>query len=176
MFFFSFTLNYTVNGFFFNDSTMHNVYESEGLFDFEYQLPIIFYSSCISMFLGALVQMLGLSNDTIIDFKKNKDEKDINIFESGEKLIKTLKIKFLLYFILSFILLLFFLFYISMFGAVYINTQLILIEDTLIGYGLSLLYPFVIYLLPGFFRIPALTAPLKNKKYLYNFSKLFTIL
>ena len=176
LFFFSFTLNYTVNGFFFNDSTMHNVYESEGLFDFEYQLPIIFYSSCISMFLGALVQMLGLSNDTIIDFKKNKDEKDINIFESGEKLIKTLKIKFLLYFILSFILLLFFLFYISMFGAVYINTQLILIEDTLMGYGLSLLYPFVIYLLPGFFRIPALAAPEKNKKYLYNFSKFFTIL
>ena len=63
-----------------------------------------------------------------------------------------------------------------MFDAVYKNTQYILIEDTLMGYGFSLLYPFVIYLLPGLFRIPALNAPMKNKKYLYNFSKLFTIL
>ena len=63
-----------------------------------------------------------------------------------------------------------------MFDAVYKNTQYILLEDTLMGYGFSLLYPFVLYLLPGFFRIPALNAPMKNKKYLYNFSKLFTIL
>ena len=73
-------------------------------------------------------------------------------------------------------LLLFFLYYISMFDAVYINTQYILLEDTLMGFGLSFFYPFVIYLFPGFFRIPALSAPQRNKKYLYNFSKLFTIL
>ena len=78
LFFFGFALNYTVNGFFFNDSTMHNVYESKGLFDFEYQLPIIFYSSIISMFIGSLVQMLGLSNDLIIDFNKNQEIEDIN--------------------------------------------------------------------------------------------------
>ena len=174
LFFFGFALNYTVNGFFFNDSTMHNVYESKGLFDFEYQLPIIFYSSIISMFIGSLVQMLGLSNDLIIDFNKNQELEDIN--ERGIKLIKKLKIKFVFYFILSFMLLLFFLYYISMFNAVYRNTQFILLEDTLMGFGASLIYPFVIYLFPGFFRIPALSAPQKNKKYLYNFSKLFTIL
>ena len=174
LFLFGFALNYTVNGFFFNDSTMHNVYESKGLFDVSYQLPIIFYSSLISMFLGALVQMLGLSNDVIIDFKKNREPKDVN--ERGKKLVNKLKIKFVLYFIFILILLLFFLYYISMFDAVYKNTQYILIEDTLMGYGFSLLYPFVIYLLPGLFRIPALNAPMKNKKYLYNFSKLFTIL
>ena len=153
---------------------MHNVYESKGLFDFQYQIPIIFYSSFISMFLGAIFQLLGLSNDTILDFKNNKETKGIN--EREEKLIKKLKIKFVLYFILSFIFLIFFLYYISMFDAVYINTQYILLEDTLIGFGLSFVYPFVIYLLPGFFRIPALASSQKNKKYLYNFSKLFTIL
>ena len=126
------------------------------------------------MFLGALVQMLGLSNDTILDFKKNKEVNDIN--EREKKLIKKVKIKFVFYFLLTFLLLIFFLYYISMFDAVYINTQYILLEDTLMGFGLSFFYPFIIYLLPGFFRIPALTAPLKNKKYLYNFSKLFTIL
>ena len=65
---------------------MHNVYESQGLFDISYQLPIIIYSSFISMFLGAFVQMLGLSNDAIIVFKQSEEIKNIN--ERAEKLIK----------------------------------------------------------------------------------------
>ena len=63
-----------------------------------------------------------------------------------------------------------------MFGAVYRNTQYLLLQDTAMGFGLSLFTPFVIYLLPGLFRIAALRAPQKNKSCLYGFSKLFTIL
>ena len=126
------------------------------------------------MFLGSLVQMLGLSNDAIIDFKQNEE---INIIKEREKkLIKKLKIKFVFYFILSYILLLFFWYYISMFDAVYKNTQFLLLEDTLFGFAISLVSPFVIYLIPGFFRIPSLADPQKNRRCLYNFSKLFTIL
>ena len=55
-----------------------------------------------------------------------------------------------------------------MFGAIYKNTQLFLLEDTLISFGLSLLYPFVIYLIPGFFRIPALSDPKKRGKIYTN--------
>ena len=174
IFVFGFALNYTVNGLFFNDDTMHNVYKSKGLFDISYQLPLIVYSSFISMFLGALVQMLGLSNDAIIDFKQSEDIKSVN--ERSEKLIKKLKIKIIFYFILVYLLLLFFWYYISMFCAVYRNTQYLLLEDTSMGFALSLISPFVIYLLPGLFRIPALSYPQKNYRWLYNFSKLFTIL
>ena len=63
-----------------------------------------------------------------------------------------------------------------MFDAVYRNTQFLLLEDTLFGFALSSIYPFVIYLIPGLFRIPALAAPQKNRKCLYLFSKVFTIL
>ena len=172
LFFFGFASNYTVNGMFFNDETMHNVYENKGLFDVSYQLPIIVYSSLISMALGALVQRLALSNDAIIDFKQSKETKEVNLM--GKKLIKKLKIKFILYFILGYLLLLFFWYYVSMFNAVYINTQNLLIKDTLMGFALSLITPFVIYLIPGLFRIPALASP--NRRCLYNFSKVFTIL
>ena len=172
LFLFGFALNYSVNGLFFNDATMHNIYENKGLFDVSYQLPLIIYSTFISMFLGALVQMLGLSNDSIIDFKQDEEIKDVN--ERGEKLIKKLKIKFVLYFILGYILLLFFWYYISMFNAVYRNTQYLLLEDTLMGFALSMVTPFVLYLLPGLFRIPALAS--SDRRYLYNFSKLFMIL
>ena len=157
---------------FFSDDTMHNVYENEGLFDISYQLPIIIYSSLISMFLGALIQMLGLTSDAIADFKQNEQVSNIN--ERGQKFIKTLKIKFIFYFISSYVLLIFFWYYISMFGAVYRHTQFLLLKDTLIGFALSLFTPFILYLLPGFFRIPALSAP--NRRCLYNFSKIFTIL
>ena len=144
---------------------MHNVYENKGLFDVSYQLPIIIYSSFISMFLGALVQMLGLSNDAIIDFKRSEEINNIN--ERGAILIKKIKIKFEFYFILSFLLLFSFWYYISMFGSVYRNTQFLLLNDTVMGFGLSLVIPFIIYLIPGMFRIPALNAPQKNKRCLF---------
>ena len=167
-----FSLNYAVNGLFFNDDTMHNVYKSKGLFDISYQLPIIIYSSIISMFLGSLMQMLGLTADAIADFKQ--DEEINNVNERGKKFIKTLEIKFILYFISSYILLVFFWYYISMFDAIYRHTQIILLKDTLMGFAFSMVTPFALYLLPGLFRIPALAAP--NRKWLFKFSKIFTML
>ena len=46
-----------------------------------------------------------------------------------------------------------------------------LLKETLISFGLSLLIPFVIYLLPGIFRIPSLSIENKKREYLYKFSK-----
>ena len=99
-----------------------------------------------------------------------------NVEKIGQKLIKKLKIKFVFYFILGYILLIAFWYYISMFNAIYRNTQNLLLEDTVMGFGLSMVTPFVIYLIPGIFRIPALGNPQKNRRCLYNFSKIFTIL
>ena len=78
--------------------------------------------------------------------------------------------------LLAFFLLIFW-YYLSMFCAIYNNTQIHLIKDTLISFELSLLYPLGIYLLPGIFRISALSNRNKKnkknkaKKFLFNFSK-----
>ena len=173
LFFIGFSIYYTVNALFFNDATMHNIYENKGSFDIEYQLPKIIYSSLISLALNMLLKKLSLSNDEIIKFKHNKKSKDVE--ERGQNLINKINFRFLLYFIISFIFLLFFWYYISMFGAIYKNTQQHLLKDTLMSYGLSLIYPFVIYLLPGLFRIPSLSDPKKQRKYLYSFSKILQI-
>ena len=58
-----------------------------------------------------------------------------------------------------------------MFGAIYRNTQMHLLKDILMSFGLSLLFPFVIYLIPGLFRIPSLSNRKNQRIYLYNFSK-----
>ena len=152
---------------------MHNIYESKGSFGIEDQLPKIVYSTLISMFLNTILKLLALSNSGILKFKKSKNKKDVN--ERGEDLKNKLSIKFVLYFIISFMFLLFFWYYISMFGAIYRNTQFHLLKDTLVSFGLSLLYPFAIYLIPGLFRIPALADPKKKKEYLYKFSKILQI-
>ena len=167
-------MNYTVNALFYSDDTMHNIYQSNGSFDIEYQLPKIVYSSLISMLLNILLNLLALSNDGIIEFKQNKDKKDVN--ERGNKLKKKLNIKFVLYFIISFIFLLFFWYYISMFGAIYRNTQFHLLKDTLVSFGLSLFSPFGIYLIPGILRIPSLSDPKKKKECLYKISKILQLL
>ena len=153
---------------------MHKIYEDEGSFNFIYQLPQIIYSSLISNVLDILLKLLALSEGNILDYKKNKDKKDLG--KRKNELNNKLKIKFILYFIISFLLLLIFWYYLSMFCAIYRNTQYHLIKDTLISFGLSLIYPFFIYLLPGFFRIPALSNPKNKRKYLYNLSLLFQML
>ena len=169
LFFIGFVIEYTINALFYNDDTMHEIYESKGVFDLDTQLPIAIYSTLISMILNYPLNFLALSNDSIINFKQ--DNTKINLFKKSKNLIKMLTIKFILYFIISFILLLFCWYYISMFGVIYRNTQIHLIKDTLISFILSLILPFFIYLLPGIFRIPSLSNAKKKRNCLYNFSK-----
>ena len=46
-----------------------------------------------------------------------------------------------------------------------------LLKDTLMSFGLSLIIPFIIYLLPGMLRIHSLSNINKKRQYLYNLSK-----
>ena len=169
LFVMGFAIFYTVNALFYNDDVMHKIYEDRGGFDFIYQLPKDIYSSLISIILNKILNLLALSNDVIVNFKQSKNKKDSN--KRGKNLKKKLRIKFILFFIISFIFLLFFWYYLSLFGAIYSHTQYHLLKDTLISFGLGLIYPFAIYLLPGLFRIPSLSARKNNKKCLYKFSR-----
>ena len=173
LFIIGFAIEYTVNALFYSDDTMHKIYQNKGEFDLETQIPIIIYSSLISMVLNAPLNFLALTNDLIINFKQIKLKNKIK--KSSKALKKKLKIKFILYFIISFLLLLFLWYYISMFDVIYKNTQMHLLKDTLMSFGLSLLIPFAIYLPPGFFRVLALADRRHKKKCLYDFSKVFQL-
>ena len=137
--FYNFSLSYTVNALFFNDDTIHQILEDEGKFNFIYQLPQIIYSSVISYFCGMILDFLALSEDNILEFKAERKANKIK--KKVKALIKTLKIKFLLFFILSFFILLLFWYYLICFCVVYKNTQYHLIKDSLIGFITGLLTP-----------------------------------
>ena len=147
---------------------MHKIYKNKGNFDIIGQLPQIIYSTIISSLFGFILEMLALTEDTILQLKKIRIKNVLNkIFVN---LVKKIKIKLLLYFIVIIIFLIFFWYYLSMFCAIYINTQIHLIKDTLLSFVLSFIEPLAIYLIPGIFRIPTLSKQHKNMSYLYRFS------
>ena len=168
LFFFSFGLDFTVNALFFTDDTMDKIYQDKGKFNFLYQIPQILYSALISRFIDSLIKKFALSQEDIVEFKQDKEKTELN--KKTEKLIKKFKIKFILYFLLTFISLNFFWFYGTCFCGVYINTQTHLINDSIISAITSLLIPFGLYIIPSVFRISALRAEKQNRKLLYKFS------
>ena len=169
---FSFSLYLTINGFFFSDETMHKIHEDNGAFNLLLQIPQILYSTIISAMINIILKMLSLSENNIITLKQAVDYK--NMENLRKKIKKCLMIKFIIFFFLNFIFLLFFWYFVSCFCAVYKNTQIILIKDTMISFSLSMAYPFGLNLLPGLFRIPAIKA--KNQKGIYKFSQLVALI
>ena len=174
LFLMSFAIYFTIHGFFFSDETMHKMYKDSKAFNIIYQIPVMFYSTMVSTFLNMLLKQLSLSEKDILTINQENDYS--NTIIKSNKIQKYLKIKFFLFFLLSFILLSFCWYFISCFCLVYVNTQLILINDTIISFGLSMLYPFGLNLLPGIFRIPALRAEKKDKKCMYKLSNIIAFI
>ena len=169
LFFFSFALLFAVNSLFFTDSSMDNILINSGKFDFIFQIVQIVYSTLISSAINLMMKFLALTQQDVLILKlKRKGETlEKNLIE----LEKKIKIKFALFFIISFPLLIIFWFFVSCFCAVYRNTQRFLISDTLISFGLSLIFPFGKYLIPAIFRISSLRS--KNRKCIYKISLFF---
>ena len=92
---------------------MHKIYQQKGKYNLLYQLPKIIYSILISRIIDSLIKNLALSQDDIIELKKYK-EKIVK-----KKLLRTLKIKFIFFFIFSFIFLIFCCYYITCFCGIY---------------------------------------------------------
>ena len=169
LFFFSFSSDLVINALFFNDDTMHKIYQDKGKYDFLYQMPQIIYSSLISRFIDTLIKKLSLSQDNIVDIKQEKEIKNLDN-DNLRKIIKSLKSKFIAFFIVAFIILLFFWYYISCFCGIYENTQMHLIKDSVTSLIASFLEPFILYLLPVIFRILSLRREKPNRRFFYKLS------
>ncbi len=58
---------------------MHKIYKDKGKYNILYQIPQIIYSTIISRFIDALIRTLALSQDNIVELKREKEKKDIDI-------------------------------------------------------------------------------------------------
>jgi hypothetical protein len=196
IFFLSFALHYASNALFFNDNIMHQIYEDNGSYNFIYQLPFICYSFIISnVVLRIIMETLVLVEKNILEIKRQKTR--ILAEEQKNKCLRCILIKYISFFALCSVLLIAFWIYLTCFSAVYQKTQIHLIKNTLISFGLSSIYPFLINLIPGIFRRDALASNpkkrsktvkvngigivsdkvlLKNREYVYKVSKFLQLL
>ena len=166
--FLSFSIYCFINCLFFDEPTIHKIYEDKGIYNFIYLIPHILYSFIASHFLITIIKFVSLSEKNIHEIKR---EKTIELAsDTSSKLKKCLIIKYICFFIISILFLLFFWYYLSSFGAVYQNTQIYLIKNILISFGFSLLYPFFINIIPCILRIYSLKDP--NRSCIYKFIKI----
>ena len=173
LFLFSFPLEYAINALFFNDSTMHKIYEDRGKYNFIYQLPQIIYSFLISFVITKLLDFFNLSEEKISEITKNKKSE---ISPKINNFFKKSIFKLVTFFVLFFIFLLLFWYYLSSFCAVYKNTQKALIYDTIISFVLIslFLFPLIFSFIPCTMRYYSLRAKKKNRECLYKASNIIS--
>ena len=167
LFFLSVSIYYFINTLFFDESTIHKIYEDEGTYNFGYLIPHISYSFLISHCFSFVFKYIFLSERNLYEIKNLKNIDDIS--DVLHKVKRCLVLKYICFFVLSLIFLIFFWYYLSSFGAVFQNTQIYIVKNTSICYAFALIYPFIINILPSIFRIYSLSD--KKRKWVYNISK-----
>ncbi len=145
---------------------LHNLYVNFGKHDTKNQFGLIFLSSIIPSLLFIVVRELTVSEREFIKVKNQPDpelRKTLEI-EVNNVLLK----KFIIFYISGLCFLIFCWYYIATFCAVFKNSQNDLFINSIISFALSAGLSFIIKLIPGFLRIPALKD--KNSNTLYKVS------
>ena len=165
-FIFLFCTDMALNVFFFADETMHKMFLDYGRYNFIQQIPQIIYSTLVSQLLEVFLCYLCLTDKHFYQIKNLGDNNKYRILS----IIKCIKIKLSVFFIFTFIMFSFYWYAIACFCAVYENTQMAFIKDSLLSFCLNLIYPFVLYLIPTLLRIISLRANKSNLSFLYSLS------
>ena len=161
---FSFICYFFFNTLFFNDKSMTNIYKNKGKYQFLYSIPKTLFSSICCILINNLLKFISLSNKHIISLSNEKDpKKEENLLK---KIIRCLKIKLIIFFILIILFSSVFWYYVTAFCAVYINTKIHLIKNTLISFTESMLYPFGICLITATLRKISLRFKIKTLFYI----------
>ena len=168
LFFLSFCVLYFINALFFNENTIHRIYKDGGSYNFNYLLPYIFYSFIISHIISLILKNSFLSESNIMEIKNEQllDQAKNKV----QRVKRNITIKYIIYFAAAILFLLFVWYYLSSFCAVYQNSQIILIKNTIFSFLVSWIYPFGINLLPGVFRITSLKS--RDKEFLFKIGKM----
>ena len=154
-----------MNVIFFFDSSMHKIYLDYGKYNFIQQIPQIIYSSLVSAVIETLIGILSYTDSNIYAIRQIEEYNP----EKIKKIMRTIKIKLIIFFIVTFIFFAFYWYLISSFCAVYSNTQIIYLKDVATSFCLGLIYPFAIQLAFALLRICTLRDKKKSRSFLYKF-------
>jgi len=159
------------NVFFFSDETMHKMYLDYGKYNFVQQIPQIVYSTLVSQILEVFLCFLSLTDKYFYEIKEIKIKSINKILQ----ILRCIQFKVSLFFLFTGLMFLFYWYIVTCFCAVYENTQMAFIKDSLSSFGLGLLYPFILYLFPTILRIIALRCNKSNLSFVYKLSDIIPI-
>ena len=142
-----FALFLTSNTFFINDSVLHNLFISNGKIRVLSDISKIGFSFLISVTIKNLLLLISFPE---MDIAKIKNQKN---YQTMQKSINMVITKCYLFFFVNIIILSLIWIYIASFFMIFRNTQMYVIKNTLISFGLSMVVPFILYIIPAFIRI-----------------------
>ena len=171
----------TMNGLFFVHESMHRKYTEGENFTFVQKLPQLIFTIIVADLIDVLLCFFCMTDKHIYDIKelarqqkeKNKKEKNEKVKngnndrkEFGQKIMDILDCmqrKMVWFFVFTFLLFLFYWYFISAFCAVYQNTQVIFLRDSGISFITSLVETFFIYGFTNILRAISLCACCRKK-------------
>ena len=161
LFIFTYSCDFALNALFYVNQKISDKYHYDGdslyLYMFVNNLTITIFSTLSSYLLVKFLHLLTNSKNAIENLFKNEEEKmrknkkyKVNSKSKKDmhnnllKIYKTMKIKIICYIIIEFLVLLFFLYYVTAFCEVYKSTQKSWLYDSFISFLLSFLFEFLI--------------------------------
>ena len=146
-----FCVDMTMNGLFFVHESMHKKYTQGENFTFVQKLPQLLFTLIAAHIIEVILCFLSMTDTHVYEIK----ELPVKEKKKGQKImdiISCIQRKLTSFIIFTFILFLFFWYFISAFCAVYQNTQSIFLRDSMISFAISLIDPFIIYCFTSLLR------------------------
>ena len=166
----SFDIYFAINTFFFTDTAIHQIYEDRGKYNVSFFMPKIFLAFLFSYYCISFIRYLSLSERVFFEIRNEED--NAKLTELVQKSQRKLIIRYIIFYILSFIFLAVFWYYLSSFCALYKNTQTYLIKNTLISFVLSIIFPLIYNLFPSVIRVHSFK---ERNECLYKFSSILQL-
>ena len=128
----------------------------------------IIYSTVVSKIIEIFICYLSLTDKHFYQIKESKRiTKDYL-----KKIMTCIKLKIIIFFVFTLLMFIFYWYLITCFCAVYQNTQIAFIKDSLLSFLLGNLIPFALYLIPTLLRIIALKTNKYRLEIFYKFSNI----
>ena len=174
IFFLSFDIIFTINTFFFNDSAFHQIYKDGGKYNLSYFMPKILYSFIISYIIMIFIKYFSSSQRNLLKLKN--EDNYYKLEKIADNIRRCLLIKYIIFYIFSFIYLLLFWYYLSSFCAIYQNSQIYLVKNTFMSFAIYILFPNFFILLTCSFRIYSLREKKPISRCFFETSKFMQII
>ena len=169
-FIFTFQISFFLNALFYTDDYVSDAYHNNGVLDFISGLPKSIYSFIATLITTNLLKMLSNNKSELTQVISNR-RKYNNYLDIVDKILSKLSKKLVVYFILVFLLNIFFSYYVTVFCAIYRNSQKYWFFGCLESFAMDSLISLIGCILLSFIRYISIR---KHIKCCYVFSNIIS--